>query len=59
MNNRIKDVLTSISDVKLQFNDAATPMDKLDAYDRLQNLYVVLELECELELDQLFAKGVA
>lgn len=59
MNNRIQDVLTSISEVRVQFEQAASPLEKLDAYDRLQTLRAVLELECELELDQMLAKGVA
>jgi hypothetical protein len=52
MNIRIRDVLTSLQEVKEQFNNAQTPMDKLDAYDRMLNLYTVLELECELFADE-------
>lgn len=60
MNTRIFDVVEAIRAVKAQFELAPTPMDKLEAYDRLQNLYVVLELECELAIDEGSLKsGVA
>lgn len=57
---RILMTVDAIRAVEKQVKEAPTPIDAIDAHDRLHTLLVVLVEECELELDKfLYNKNKA